>query len=262
MGGARFITAGAIASILVLAIQLPATAQESGIDIVVEPASGSDTAAGGGYFLLAARPGQSLEQALALRNDSNRRLFLRLAAVDATTGPYGGVSYGLGTESPSRTGSWIALDETSVNLGPGDSEFVTFKIDIPRDAPSGENLAGISVWSPAGTAARDDGAEGQAGAEITIQARRIVAVQVNLPGVSNPNSRFQGLNPRPVPTGCISRSTSPTPASASPKARVWLRSPGKGSSNTSTLTRSCRELRSRTLFVGRTRRPRDATTRR
>ena len=201
MGGARFIRAGVLACILMLAIQLPTTAQESGIDFVVEPASGSETPVDGGYFLLAARPGQSLEQSLALRNDSNRRLFLRLAAVDATTGPYGGVSYGLGSESPSRMGTWIALDETSINLGPGDSEFVTFKIDIPRDAPSGENLAGISVWSPAGTAARGDGAAGQAGAEISIQTRRIVAVQVNLPGPSRPELVISGIQPSARPDG-------------------------------------------------------------
>jgi hypothetical protein len=90
----------ALTLLFIAVVAAPLAAQGSGIDFVSEPAPGSQTAGGGGYFLIRTEPGHRLEQSLSLRNDSNQRLALRLAAVDATTGPLGGVSYRLETEPP------------------------------------------------------------------------------------------------------------------------------------------------------------------
>jgi hypothetical protein len=192
----------AVAAFAVFSSVTIASAQQgSGIQFVAEPASGSQTAPEGGYFLLSARPGRQIVQTLALRNDSGEPLELRIDAVDATTGPYGGASYSLENESPSETGTWIKLRQSSVTLAPGESDVVEFEVAVPADATSGEHLAGISVWSPAPSSGTKDAQAGQAGAAIHVQTRRIVAVQVNLPGSSQPELVISGIEPATRPDG-------------------------------------------------------------
>lgn len=178
-----------------------ATAQEGGVDFVVEPVPGSSTAPQGGYFLITAAPGGEISQSIGLRNDSSSRLDLRLAAVDAVTGQLGGASYALASETPTRTGAWITLDRTTVTLEPKASAVVPFRVAVPTGARSGEYLAGISVAAP--TSKGDAGAagEGQAGASVDVQTRRIVAVQVNVPGPSDPELAITGVSPTGRPDG-------------------------------------------------------------
>lgn len=197
----RFLVGVVTALSLTVVCVLPVSAQEGGIDFVVEPAPGSDTAPGGGYFLVGSNPGDTVAQSLALRNDSRRRLSLKLDAVDATTGPFGGVSYGVESESPSRAGTWLALSKNSVTLAPGESAIVDFKITVPRNAASGEHLAGISVWSPAPEADTTEAQQAQAGAAIHVQTRRIVAVQVRLSGPSQPELVISGVDAAARPDG-------------------------------------------------------------
>jgi len=187
--------------LLVVATGWPLAAQEGGINFVVEPAPGSQTAEGGGYFVIPIKPGVKVVQSLALRNDSGKPLALRLAAVDAATGPFGGVSYGLEDEPATKMGAWISLERTSVTLAPGESKIVGFELEVPRDADSGEHLAGISVYSPAPESKSEEAAEGEAGAAIHVQTRRIVAVQANLPGPSRPELVISGIDAAARPDG-------------------------------------------------------------
>lgn len=188
--------------LLLIAAAPAATAQDSDIDFLVEPAEGSQLAESGGYFLIPTEPGSQVVQTLALRNDSAQRLPLRLQAVDATTGPYGGASYGLPGEIPERVGTWIELDEDSVTLPPGGSEHVDFRVNVPSDADSGQHLAGLAIWSPAdedeaGEAAGDD----EAGASIQVQTRRVIAVQVDVPGPAGAELVISGVEPAARPDG-------------------------------------------------------------
>jgi hypothetical protein len=178
-----------------------AAAQEGGVDFAVEPVAGSSTAPRGGYFLLTAAPGAQVSQALGVRNDSAGRLELRLAAVDAVTGQLGGASYALETETPTRTGAWITLDRTSLTLEPKASATVPFRVAVPAGAQSGEHLAGISVAAPTKQGTPGTAPEGQAGASVDVQTRRIVAVQVNLPGPSDPELVVSGVSPAGRPDG-------------------------------------------------------------
>lgn len=163
-------------------------AESEGVNFVVEPSPGSRTAPGGGYFLLPASVGQTITQSLGLRNDSEKTLRLRLAAVDAVTGQRGGASYGVETERQKATGAWITLSRTSVTLEPGKSAIVPFTMTVPRTAVSGQHLAGISVSSPA---KRKSGGGGSA--SIDVQTRRILAVQVNVPGPAQPKLVVSGV---------------------------------------------------------------------
>lgn len=156
----------------------------------------------GGYFVIEAEPGDSLVQSVDLRNESREGLRLRLAAVDALTGPLGGASYGLPDEQPNRTGAWISLRKRSVKLAPGAAMTVSFRIDVPTGAPSGEHLAGLTVWNPNESEEGSGTADpGEAGASVVVQTRRVVAVQVNLPGESSPELVISGITPEARPDG-------------------------------------------------------------
>jgi hypothetical protein len=191
-----------LASLLLLAVfARPAHAQTDGLEFVAEPAEGSSISEGG-WFELEAPAGAGATQALSLRNDSSAPLDLRLAAVDAVTGALGGVSYALPDEPRERVGSWISFERDTVRLEPGASTNVAFTVAVPGDAPDGVNLAGIAVWAPtAETAATADAAAGQAGAAIEMEARRIIAVQVNLPGPAAPLLAITGVEPVARPDG-------------------------------------------------------------
>lgn len=184
----------------VLAVPGAASAQGQGVEFLVQPSPGSSTAAQGGYFLLDARPGDVITQSVDVRNDSTQPLELQLAPVDAVTGSLGGASYGLGGDEATRTGAWVDLDRTSLTLEPGASAVVPFTVTVPADARTGEHLAGISVSPPRDS--RAPGADGgDAGVSVDVQTRRVVAVQVNLPGEATPELLIEGVTAAARPDG-------------------------------------------------------------
>lgn len=186
---------------LVAATGSRASAQEPDANFVAEPSPGSQLAPSGGYFLLEATPGQEIRQSIGLRNDGAEPLELRLDAVDAATGQLGGASYELADEEPSRTGAWITLERSAVTLAAGASEVVSFRVAVPSGADSGQHLAGLSIAAPRRQGDAGDAGEGQAGASIDVQTRRIIAVQVNLPGPDEPELVIDGVTPAARPDG-------------------------------------------------------------
>lgn len=194
-------------SILLLAVSVvllgpgPALAQSDDLDFMVTPPPGSDTAPQGGYFMLEAEPGEVITQSLDIRNDSSQRLELQLAAVDAVTGPLGGVSYGLAGEEATRTATWIDLTETSLSLEPGASAVVPFTVTLPPDPGSGEHLAGISVAALPGTETSGVDPTGDTGFSVDVRTRRVLAVQVNLPGPATPELVINAVTPAARPDG-------------------------------------------------------------
>lgn len=179
-----------------------ASAQESdGTAFVAEPAPGSQTAPEGGYFLLEAEPGETVQQSIGLRNDSDEELTLQLAEVDAATGQLGGVSYALAGEPTTGTADWITLERSTVTLQPGASDFVSFDVAVPEDARSGQHLAGLSIAAPSEGDDVGEAGEGEAGASIDVQTRRIIAIQVDLPGPAEPELVVDGVTAAARPDG-------------------------------------------------------------
>jgi hypothetical protein len=165
---------------------------------LVAPGRGAQTAPGGGYFLLLARPGHTVEQSIGLRNDSEDPIDLRLVPVDATTGPLGGVSYGLEQEDRRAVGTWIRLERDKLTLAPGASKTIPFLVSIPADAAPGEHVGGISVFVP-----KDEEGQGPTGtgAAVVVRSRRIVAVQVQLPGGEPAHLVVRGIEAAARPDG-------------------------------------------------------------
>ena len=187
-------------AILPLSPVAAGAAAEDAPKFLAQPAAGSSTEPRGGYFVVAGSPGKTFTQSVALRNDSEGPLDLHLTAVDAATAQRGGSSFALETDKRAQTATWISLDKTSATLAPRASLTVPFRITVPADAVSGVHLAGISVLVPA---AKDAAAEGgsKAGASVTVQSRRVIAVQVNLPGPADPELVITGVAPVARPDG-------------------------------------------------------------
>lgn len=200
----RTLRAALLASSLVIVLA-PATpagaAAEPGTDFLAEPAAGSSTEPRGGYFVLAATPGATVTQSVALRNDSDQVLDLRLTGVDAATAQKGGSSFALDTDTPAEAGAWVSLDQTAVTLPAKGSLTVPFRVTVPVEARSGAHLAGIAVMSPAPTTAGSGGAGQAAGASVKVQSRRVIGVQVNLPGPADPELVITGVAPVARPDG-------------------------------------------------------------
>lgn len=186
---------------LALVLPVAAYAQSQEMDFVVTPSAGSDTAPRGGYFQLSAEPGAVIMQSLDVRNDSAQPLELRLSAADALTGPLGGVSYGLPDDEAIFTGAWIDLDRTTLTLDAGASTVVPFAVNVPADAGSGQHLAGISVGAVPATTAPGADPTGGAGVSVDVQTRRVVAVQVDLPGPATPELMIHGVTVAARPDG-------------------------------------------------------------
>ena len=175
-------------------------AEDTGAGLLAAPAPGSSTEPAGSYFVVAAAPGQTVTQSIALGNKSDQPIELRLAGVDAMTAQQGGSAFALDTETPAKAGSWLALDRTSLTLGPRASVTVPFRITVPAGARSGVHLAGIAMAVP--TQATDtNAAAGKAGASVSVQSRRVIAVQINLPGPAEPELVITGVAPVARPSG-------------------------------------------------------------
>lgn len=189
--------------VFLAALAAPAAAAPEGdVAFLVRPAPGSSTPPNGGYFVLDAEPGDQVTQTLELRNDSPQRIQLELAAVDATTGSLGGASYGLASDQVRHTATWITLGDTSVSLDPDASARIPFTVTVPADADSGEHLAGLSVAAlDDDSAAPTSGETG--GASVDIRTRRVVAVQMNLPGPAEPELVIDDVRAAASPQGLV-----------------------------------------------------------
>lgn len=185
-----------------VSIAAPAAAQQAGVSFVAEPAPGSQTAPDGGYFVLESEPGAEVKQSIGVRNDGPEPLDLRLAAVDVVTGQLGGASYGIaGDERPGGTGGWITLERTEITVAPKESAVVSFTVAVPADADAGQHLAGISIAAPRDDAKTNDAGSGRARASVSVHTRRVIAVQIELPGQAEPELAVTGVSPTARPDG-------------------------------------------------------------
>ena len=192
----RFLTC-LLVGLVVLSVAPSASADESQLDFRVSPATGSEMSEGGDYFVLPMSAGETATQSVTISNPSSQPLEIRLAAVDAATAQMGGVDYGAEESSPEATGTWIKLEKEQVRLDAGGSAEVAFDISAPSDAASGVHLAGLVVWVEGG---ENQAVEGAA-ATMNVQARRVIAVQVELPGPASAVLEVRGAEAEARPDG-------------------------------------------------------------
>jgi hypothetical protein len=181
-----------VAGALALLLTGTASAADPSVSFSLEPRSPSSQPSG--YFIIPSPPGKQVKESAVLRNFTQQTITVSLAAVDGSSGQYGGVTYGMPQDPVKKVGAWISLDQTQVVIKPGDAVEVPFTVSVPADAPTGVNVGGIAAWIPAATEGSTTTSEGF-GAQIIIQTRRVVAVEVNVPGDSAPVLVISGVTP-------------------------------------------------------------------
>ncbi|MEA2286105.1 MAG: hypothetical protein QOJ21_2148 [Solirubrobacteraceae bacterium] len=152
------------------------------------------TRADHGYFILDARPGETIRRSVRIVNTGGRAGTVRLDAVDATTGQTTGAVY-LDRKAPRRgVGGWITPSTGEVRLTRGQSRTVALTIRVPRQARDGQHLGGVvaeSVELTRGLARK----RGRSSFRVDVRSQTIVAVQLNLPG--KPQERMALTSVRP-----------------------------------------------------------------
>ena len=182
---------------LVLCITPAASANESALDFRVSPGPATQVSEGGDYFVLGMEPGETSRQTVQLSNPSSSALKVRLAGVDAATAQMGGVDYGAEAVVPKAAGTWITFEEDMVELTPGGSMEVGFEVTVPGDAQSGVHLGGLVIWVEGAAQETVAGAQ----ATMNVQSRRVIAVQVELPGPAAPALEIRGAEAEARPDG-------------------------------------------------------------
>lgn len=185
-----------------LAVALPGVARAAqGESFTLAPTPGQSSA-GLGYFVLSLAPGEQSTQRVVVRNDTAKPIAVELAPIDTSTTPVGGVAYLLSGQLLKKTGAWLALGESRVQLAPGDARQVDVTVTVPESAQPGDYVAGISALIPIKEAATTSAAAGNtATVEVNLQTRRVIAVQVEVPGSAVPKLTISGVTAVPMPGG-------------------------------------------------------------
>ena len=122
-------------------------------------------------------PGAIMQGTVVVINDGKAAVpTVRLFTADAITGRASGPVY-VTNRRPRQAGAWISLSQHSISLAAGERRRIRFTIRVPRNAPSGESVAGIVVELRGAT-----------------HELAAVAVQIDVPGWKS-SSFLSGLSP-------------------------------------------------------------------
>lgn len=125
-----------------------------------------------GYFEISGAPGSTTQLYALVGNIQRVTVSISLTPVDARSGVYGGISYGLPQEPRKHVGAWIALSTTWVKLPSRKAKVVDLTVRIPASAKPGQYVGGVTAYVPAA----------RGGAALVVQLRRVVAVVITVTG--------------------------------------------------------------------------------
>ena len=92
------------------------------------------------------KPGETTEERIIIRNTSTTVQRLRIYSADATPATNGGIALKERLEEMTGLAKWISVDtEEIIQLEPGETRTVWFKLTVPKSSDSKENIAGIVV---------------------------------------------------------------------------------------------------------------------
>jgi hypothetical protein len=158
----------------------------------VDPATGAPLPTS--YFVFPTRPARGLTGAVRVTNSGDQRGVVFLYGVDATTGQTSGVVYRQRGARRRGAGAWIALEARRLQLDPGESTVVGFRVRVPRRARPGDHVGGIVAENAA------LGGVGRRTVRIRVRSLTILGVLVQLAGY-----RPARLAAGPVRAGRIGR---------------------------------------------------------
>ena len=164
--------------------------------VSAEPVPGSHLSPSG-YYLLDARPGNTLTQSLHVTNPNDHTVTVRVDPIDAVTSDVTGTAMRPPTSARVLTSRWIVVATPELILRPQEVRDVSFTVRVPPRTPPGQYVAGVSAWVPL-TKHAVPAAPGkkQAAFSMDIQFQRAIAVEVDVPGPRAPKLVVTGAEPQ------------------------------------------------------------------
>lgn len=149
------------------------------------------------YFVFGSRPGATVKGAIRVVNEGDEAGPVRLYAVDAVTGETTGAVYRSRQDPRADVGAWVSLPIHQLELAPGQSRVVPFRVEVPTGARPGHHLGGI-VAENATLKTADRRKIGRGSFRIDVRNLSIVAVQVNLPGTRDEQLQLTSIEAGPA----------------------------------------------------------------
>ncbi|HEX8597622.1 MAG TPA: DUF916 domain-containing protein [Chloroflexia bacterium] len=155
-----------------------------------------------GYFIYKVQSSASVTGSVLLKNPGNNDITIELAAVDAITAQTGGSAFETADHKTKAAGTWLKFAASSVTLTAGTQKVVDFSVVVPASAKPGQYLAGISAYAPSipATAVVNQGGS-EMGANVTVQTRYVIGVQVDVGGAWIPSLKIVSVALVQQPSG-------------------------------------------------------------
>lgn len=97
------------------------------------------------WFIYTIIPGDSINDALMVANNTDETKTLELYPADQTSSSGGGLALKQQVEEMNEVGAWIDLEQSEVTLNPGQSQEISFTVTAPSDLSPGEYIGGIII---------------------------------------------------------------------------------------------------------------------
>ncbi len=96
------------------------------------------------YFVLDAKPGETIERTVVIVNGTKKTKTLIVDGVDGITGATSGTVYANRGDRHLETSRWLRPGKRVVHVDPGTSERMRFRVKIPDGARPGDHVAGLA----------------------------------------------------------------------------------------------------------------------
>ena len=139
------------------------------------------------YFIVSAKPGQTVHDAVVVTNTGTSAIELRVYGADGLTGVTSGAVYSNAQVPLRKAGRWVVAQENLIALAKGQSTTVPFSVAVPAGTSPGDHLAGIALQN-----ARPQKTPGRF--SITEVLRTVVGILVEVPGPAHAQATLSGIS--------------------------------------------------------------------
>jgi hypothetical protein len=154
---------------------------------------------------------------ISVRNDEDEQKTYGIRVLGAQQMQGGQLAYGV---NYSQAESWVAPEKTSVMVGPGQEEKVSFVINVPATATAGSYFLGLAAESVAGAGVASLGVSGQLVSVLLLQVAGVVNESLSIEELSLPKIAMRGNLPLTISVKNLG--TTELPLKGEIIARNWL----------------------------------------
>ena len=179
------------------ALAFPATALAGTPLVVSAEQVSAGQSAPVSFFDARVRPGSIARGRIVLRTRGHRPLRVDIARVNGVTAANLGSSYALPNERPATATRWVDVARPSVTVVPGRRTVVPVSFRVPRGAPGGDWLSGISVKPSTAPAAP----KRTRGVQVASEQRYVIGALLRVAGPRTTSVRLTAADVAYAPGG-------------------------------------------------------------